>query len=60
MKGKLNDWYKTISPNLLVEGKFIGRHTYTERQWQGQVKMLGTKITGDTEDQGHYNKRFLA
>ena len=61
MKGESNDWYKNNSPDGQVEGKFFGRHRDNlQDQKAGQVKMLGTKNTGDTEEQGHCTKRWLA
>ena len=63
MKEDLNDWYKNNSPSGWVDGKFIGRHRdnlLDRKPVQGQVKMLGTTVTGDTEEQGHYTERWLA
>ena len=56
-------WHKNNSPKRWVGGEFIGRHRdnlLDRKAVAGQVKMLGTKITGDIIGLGHYTKRWSA
>ena len=55
MKGELNDWYKSNWPNGWVERKSVGRHgdnLLDRKAVAGQMKMVSTEITDDTEEQG--------